>query len=345
MALPDWIRQVVVSRRESADQITAPLSVARRPEVIRSGLVQCLQGGATTVADITTWDTTLESLVGRRPQMLALRELIGLSEQRIGEQLSAARQFVSIASPSSHRLPRGLSPHAPYTAAPKLVREACRLSREHHCLVAMHLAESPEELELLAKGGGPFRDLLQDFGVWSESAFARGTQPMDYLEQLAAAHRALVVHGNYLDAEDWQLLSKRRASMAVVYCPRTHAYFQHPSYPLSQMLKAGVRVVLGTDGRASNPDLSLWRELQFAANRHPNVNAETLLRMVTIDAAESIGRGRHVGSLECGKWADMIEVSLDSSLPASRSDLSAVLLRDSQLRAVWIGGRRSACDK
>ena len=149
------------------------------------------------------------------------------------------------------------------------------------------------------------------------------------------------MHGNYLGADDWKVLSDHRASMSVVYCPRTHAYFQHTPYPLGKMLRAGVRVVLGTDGRASNPDLNLYRELQFLAGRHTDLDPAELLRMVTIDAAESIGRSDQVGSLECGKLADMIEVSLDGSSIAPRDPLSCLLREDATVQAVWIGGRRS----
>ncbi len=125
----------------------------------------------------------------------------------------------------------------------------------------MHLAESPEELRLLSHGDGPFRDLLADRSMWDESAIPAGTRPLDYLRMLAAAPKALVVHGNYLSAEELQFLATHAASMSLVYCPRTHGFFEHSPYPLRQALDLGVRVAIGTDSRASNPDLSLLAEL------------------------------------------------------------------------------------
>jgi cytosine/adenosine deaminase-related metal-dependent hydrolase len=101
--------------------------------------------------------------------------------------------------------------------------------------------------------------------------------------------------------------------MAVVYCPRTHAYFGHSRYPLETMLSRGCQVALGTDSRASNPDLSLLAELRFAATKFPALSPEVLVRMATISGAEALRLGDRVGSLSVGKQADLI------ALPCGRS--------------------------
>ncbi len=129
--------------------------------------------------------------------------------------------------------------------------------------VAMHLAESREELDLLRDGTGPFQDLLDERSMWDPQAIPLGSRPLDYLRMLADAPRALVIHGNYLDDEELAFLGANRERMSLVYCPRTHAYFFHPPYPLGRALAAGVHVALGTDSRASNPDLSLLEEMRF----------------------------------------------------------------------------------
>ena len=112
---------------------------------------------------------------------------------------------------------------------------------------------------------------------------------MDYLRLLASAHRALVIHGNYLDDEEIAFLGANAARMTVVYCPRTHDWFAHSPYPLEKMLAAGVAVALGTDGRGSSPDLSLLAEMRFAAQRHPAVRLDRILQMGTILAARALG--------------------------------------------------------
>ncbi len=175
----------------------------------------------------------------------------------------------------------------------------------------MHLAESREELQLLATGNGPMRDMLEQLGALALGMFARGGQPRDYLEILDSAHRSLVIHGNYLPRDDWDFLAQRAERMAVVYCPRTHHYFGHEPYPLVAMLGRGVRVVVGTDSRASNPDLNLWEELRYVARVHPQVTPAQILRMGTLDAAGALGCHEEVGSLEPGKRADLLILRID----------------------------------
>ncbi len=117
----------------------------------------------------------------------------------------------------------------------------------------MHLAESREELELLRHGTGPLRALLEELGARDAALFRPGTRPLEYLRLLAQAHRALVIHGNYLDDEEIGFLGTNAERMAVVYCPRSHAWFGHSPYPLEKMLAAGVAAALGTDGEARRP--------------------------------------------------------------------------------------------
>ena len=88
--------------------------------------------------------------------------------------------------------------------------------------------------------------------------------------------------------------------------------------PVAEMLAAGVRVGLGTDGPASNNDLDMWEEMRLAAflqkvtRMDPEVlPATTVLRMATIGGATAIGLGDEIGSLEKGKRADIIQVAFD----------------------------------
>ena len=184
------------------------------------------------------------------------------------------------------------------------------LSATQRAPLALHLAESPEEIELLGRGRGPLRALLELRGEWDAQAFPGGIRPIHYLRQLTGAHRALVIHGNYLDDEETALLGRHAARMAVVYCPRTHAYFAHDPYPLEKMLAAGVCVALGTDSRASTPDLSILAEMRRVLDRHPDVDGQHVLQMGTLNGARALGRDQHFGSLAPGNLADLTIVAL-----------------------------------
>ncbi len=119
-----------------------------------------------------------------------------------------------------------------------------------------------------------------------------------------------MIHGNYLDGDEIDFLAAHADRMSVIYCPRTHAFFRHAPYPLAKLLAAGANVALGTDSRASNPDLSILSELQFAAAQHLNVPPEMLLRLITAAAAKALGRKSEIGTLTPGKFADLAIVVL-----------------------------------
>jgi cytosine/adenosine deaminase-related metal-dependent hydrolase len=299
MIFPDWIRRVVAHRR-------APGPAILPQAAVEQGLAECHRTGTTTLGEIASSDWFL-SYEGKPPlDMTVFFELIGLKATRIEPALEQAREVLS--ATGAWRM--GLSPHAPYTVHPELFAKLVALAIEKQAPLAFHLAESREELELLRSRSGPFLKLLQELDAWDETAIPQGTRPMDYLRVLATAPRALVIHGNYLDTEEIEFLATHKECMAVVYCPRTHAYFAHARHPLQQMLAAGVRVGLGTDSRSSNPDLNLLEEMRLVARRFPSLPAADVLKLGTIDGARALGCEQECGSLVAGKLANLAVVKL-----------------------------------
>ncbi|MAG94201.1 MAG: chlorohydrolase [Planctomycetaceae bacterium] len=295
-----WIR-ALVTRRNSVGFSTA--------DGIEQGYRECGSSGTTLVGEIATAGSSFDRLGGAGAQVVAFRELLGLSKGQVDEQLTAAREFLDDAE--SGRIVRGLSPHAPYSVHPELYRRLIELAAQRRAPVAIHLAETRAELELLNSGTGEFVPMLQEFGVWSDDAIPRGSRPLDYLRPLADLERALVIHGNYLAEDEIDFLAAH-PHVTVIYCPRTHAWFGHEPHPWLTMLKRGVSVALGTDSRASNPDLSLWDELLFLREQFGEVPPETLLRLGTSAGAQALGRGEDRGKLAPGQRADMVLVAIDS---------------------------------
>lgn len=232
----------------------------------------------------------------------------------------------------------GLSPHAPYTASPQLIRELVSVAADRGAPVAIHLAESPEELQLLSEGRGPFQEILEERGMWDPWVIGRGSSPLDYLRMLTRAQKALVVHGNYLDHAALAMMARHAGAMSLVYCPRTHAHFKHDPYPLADALALGVPVCLGTDSRASNPDLSLLSEMREVFARHPQVSPETILRMGTLTGAEALGL-TDVGAFRPGARADMITVPLSMGASGRPDELlTRIFASEDPVESVWLGG-------
>lgn len=288
----DWIRSVVAHRRANPGDLT---------DTIRSGLQESLESGTTLVGDIATSNWTRHDYAVPGICGVVFHELLGLLPERIAQQheivqslrrnIDAASAEISGHPDAADMVPSmtiGISPHAPYSTHLEIVRAAVDIALETGCPLAMHLAETRAELELLADRTGEFREMLTDFGIWRDDPAWFGRRPLDYLEVLAKAPRSLIVHGNYLDDDELKFLAAR-PQMTLVYCPRTHAAFGHSEHPWRRALELGVRVALGTDSRASNPDLSLFAELQFLAARSPDVSHIELLQLGSSAGRSALG--------------------------------------------------------
>jgi cytosine/adenosine deaminase-related metal-dependent hydrolase len=320
MSLPAWIRLVIGERKRGR----------RDPAgAIAAGIAESLAGGVITIGEISTAPADAYAVAAPMPTLVAFQESIGFSGQRVDSAFADVEQRFKL-SPR----PAGFSPHAPYTVHPRLLERIVALAVVQRAPVAMHLAESREELQLLAEGAGDFANLLDERSMWDPAAIPHGTRSLDYLRTLAGAPRALVIHGNYLAADEIALLGAQRARMSVVYCPRTHAFFQHEAYPLTALRAAGVRVALGTDSRASNPDLNLLAEVRAAAAQNPDVGGADVLRMATLDAAEALGIEYDVGSLAVGKRADLIALPCNSADP-----IEAIISSAANVERVWLAGQ------
>ena len=328
----NWIRQVVQWRRGQTD------SSAR--EAIALGLAESAQAGVTQLGEIATrdWDapTALDlseaassHRPARSPQLVVFRELLGLKPEALEPQRAAARQHLIVGTNRAEddeqpNWTSGLSPHAPYSLSGELFDAVLHLATQARCPVAMHLAETREELELLAAGTGPLADLFTEWGLWSAGQRAAFRTPLEVLQQLSVLPRVLVIHGNYLSTEELDYLTGQD-QFSVVYCPRTHSYFQHDRYPLAELLQRGIRVALGTDSRASNPDLNLLSEVRHVAQQHPEIAPSTLLEMATRSGAEALGRGDAVGRIAPGMQADFCVLQ---PRPGIRDPFEAVLDAD-----------------
>lgn len=330
MPFADWIGEVVAYRRGLAAAGGDLADYARRATT--AGLNESAGAGVAGIGEIATALWAEDSFQSRDDiGGTVFLELLGLTPERMEPLLASARQHVSAGNPASFR--RGLSPHAPYTVHPDLLQRVCRLSAETKTLLAMHLAESSAELELLRSHSGPLVERLKELGAWHPGSLPRGLRPLDYLEMLAAADQVLVIHGNFLVRDEMEFIAARRDRMTVVYCPRTHAFFPHGDYPLAEMLSSGVRVAIGTDSRASNPDLSILSELRHVARHHPSVPPEEILKMGTLYGAEALGLEDRLGSLTPGKQAAFAVVPL----PETGDDPYELLLHSEAPAGKFVG--------
>ena len=301
-----WLRRVVAQRRQGTP--------AARLEAVGRNLAASLAAGTTMLADTTTaglsWDA-----VDRAPlRGVVFAEVLGLRRDRGLETSREAWDWIGAVSREAQvagcaRV--GLSPHAPYSTAGWLYHQAAAGGLP----LSTHLAELPEELELLRHRSGRLRGFLEELGAWDDSWEPIGPRPAVYVRkgELRQADW-LIAHGTYLDpSEFWQLRPEAAPGgrrVAVAYCPRTHARFGHAPHPFRALLERGVVVCLGTDSLASAPSLSLLDELRFLHRADPALGGPLLLTMATLFGAWALRAETVTGSLKPGKSADLAVVAL-----------------------------------
>jgi cytosine/adenosine deaminase-related metal-dependent hydrolase len=359
-----WLARVIEARRRQ--------TVGELERAIERGIDDSLASGTTLVGDISSGGQSWRPLIRSPLRAVVFHELIGLLPQRALQRAQAARRWLTetacgSAAPAqpastgaalcledgtaleplpvpgrgSRRLVASLSPHAPYSTHPRLYDLAAEWARRAAAPLCSHLAETPEELQLLRERAGPLRGFLHSIGAWSDAWQVAGVSPLDCISSSATRDAAwLIAHGNYLTAEDIAILCDAAANgraRSVVYCPRTHRYFAHPAHPFRQMLAAGLNVCLGTDSLASSPTLCVLDEARFLLRCDAGIAPAVLLHMATLAGARALGVDEQCGSLTVGKLADLAVIRLPDRDEADPHRL--LLDSDQPVSAALIGGQ------
>jgi cytosine/adenosine deaminase-related metal-dependent hydrolase len=306
-----WLRAIVAHRRAAdTGAAAAATATALTPAAsVQRGLAQLHAAGTALAADILGLSTPVLPASPTGPtRLVRLRELLGLSAARA----AVSRQALAAGGPVE-----GISPHAPYSVGRSLFAWAADLARRERLTVAIHLAESREEIELLTRRRGPLVEFLQELGIWTPDELVSG--PAELLGLFADVPRVLWVHGNYLAPQALP------AGHTLVYCPRTHAAFGHDPHPWRAFLACGVRVALGTDSLASNPDLDVLAEARWLYRQATGLAPLQLLHLATLAGAEALGYADELGSIAVGKRAALVAVELPAE-PANAAEVGEPIL-------------------
>ncbi len=290
----DWLRGVIDYRRTHTFEQTQV--------DIHAGLAECMKFGTTLIGDIATEGASWDAVCEAKTRAVVFRELIGLSEERAASAVEAAREWFDSRIESS-TLRAGLSPHSPYSARWTIFPGAGQIVRVKKRPTAIHLAEWRAEIDLIESQRGPLVAFLQELNAWDKDGLSK--QLTGVMKGCDQRQPKLFIHCNHLAPS-----TRIPRNSTIVYCPRTHAAFRHPPHPFREFLHRGVRVCLGTDSLASNPDLDILAEARFVHAKYPDFPGDSLLKMITLSGAEALGWANETGSLEPGKSADFVVVPL-----------------------------------
>jgi aminodeoxyfutalosine deaminase len=325
----DWIKAIVA--------LKAQWSYSEFASSWLKGAHALLHSGTTTVVDIEAVPELLPDVLPCSP----LRVISCLELLSVRTRISAA-QLVQSATHSLEGLRTeagGLSPHAPYSTSGALLRAAAETARSRQWLFTTHVAESADEVEMFQRGTGAMFKWLQP---QRDMGDCDGRSPVQHLSRnRALGKHCLAVHANYLAAGDVELLAQ--TGTTVVHCPRSHDFFGHRDFPFEELSRAGVNICLGTDSMAtvaksrSEPfSLNLFSEMRTLARNQPNVSPQRVLELVTINAAQAIGRPDALGVLKPGANADLIVLPNGDRTESYETALHhRGELRGSMIRGAW----------
>lgn len=328
----DWIKQITVTKQTWSDE--------EFRESWLKGADMLVRTGTTTVGDIEAVPGLLPGVWQSTPlRVISFLEMTGIRSRRdprgiLQEALTAIRAM------RHSRCRAWLSPHAPYSTKPELLRRSAEATRRRGWRMSTHVAESVAEHDMfLRRRGEMFRWLQRNERDMSDCG---RVSPVQHLHRNGAlGPHLLAIHVNYLGKGDAALLAETGTN--VVHCPHSHAYFKHRPFPYRLLHQAGVNICLGTDSLASTgrsqgnaPELSLFSEMRQFAARHPKVGPATVLRMVTVNAAKALGHAGRLGELCRGGEADLIVLPFTGS---ARKAAQAAVAFEGHVTASMIAGR------
>jgi len=295
-------------------------------------IAEQLIGGITCFSDMYFYPSVVSELVhkhGVRAQITIPVLDFPVPDARDADE--ALRKGVALFDDLKHhpRITIAFGPHAPYSVADDKLESIRVLVAEMDAGIHMHVHETAHEVQ--------------------QALRKHGERPLARLARLQLlGPRFQAVHMTQVDDDDLALLTEHNCS--VIHCPESNLKLASGFCPVERLWEAGINVAVGTDGAASNNDLDLLGETRTAAllakavaGSATALDAHRALRMATLNGARALGIDEHTGSLEIGKFADLVALDLSGLAQQPVYDPVSQLIystsRDA-VRHVWVGGKQ-----
>lgn len=277
------------------------------------GAAELIESGCTAFADMyfSAWNTV------NAAKDAGIRGIIGqtfmndANDARYRIREIAPRILDAIGNSDMFRMDAAV--HAIYTATPDCYETAADWAASINAMMNTHIAETRKEVgDSIAKYGKSPVALLDSLGIFS-------TVP---------TYGAHCVH---LSDDDISILADRGVS--AVHNPSSNMKLASGAAPMMKMRKAGINIALGTDGASSNNNLSMMKEMNVAAllatisEMTPSAaRPYDILEMATINGAKALGLENRIGTIECGKDADIVLINTaDVNMTPLNDPFSAVI--------------------
>ena len=282
-----------------------PEKEAWTAEAARDSAREAIEAGTTYMAESSPYGECLPQLAESGMAGTVYAEFfpheIGTPEEAVEFIVGKARE---LQEGLPERVNASVSVHSPYTVDPESSRLAARRTREMGWRLAIHLSESPEEVEFVRDGTGGLADIFGSNG-WG----GVGVSPVRYAQSIELlASETIAAHlATGVSEEDLEILAQ--TGVAAAHCPRSNDFLGCGVSPVPGLIESGLRVGMGTDGLWSSPSMNLFEETLFAAKLH-GMSGATGIELATLGGARALGIEAETGTIETGKWADLAMVEV-----------------------------------
>lgn len=289
------------------------------------GGLECLSSGITTVADCTHTGAAVSATKMLGLRGVIYREVGAADKRRVGAAMDHAKKDIDTwrSETDESLVTIGIAPAAMFYTHPALFGKVSEYARREGCPVALHLAGTREEYNFIRYGSSPFSvDMLDsrrrgyvEIPPWLPT----GTTPVNYALNWNAFESDNVLAIHCIHVEDKDIRKLKEYDVAVAACPRIAAQLGMGVVPINELTRAGLRVGLGTDSPAATQSTDMMAEmrigmlLQRATDPNTFLDAQTMIEMATIGGARALKMDNKIGSLEVGKYADIVAVDLSGS--------------------------------
>lgn len=294
----DWITCLLALRERLGATGEAAKSAAR---TVLDGQ---FRSGVIAIADIGNTSMGRELAPSFPGLLLPFKEYLGLAERTLPRNLERLGQEPAEALCTGH---------APYSTHPELLSQLKQRAAAQNQVFPLHVAEPPAEAEMLTKGSGELVEFVRRRGFWDGSFRPQAdTGSIQYLHGLGLLDaRTLCVHAIHVNEAEIRLMA--RLGVKVCLCPGSNRHLGVGRAPAHRYLALGLRPALGTDSLASNPEISLWREMRLLAEDHPDINPADIIAMATRNGAEALGLAHRFGTLAHGQEKAILAIPLEGA--------------------------------
>lgn len=304
------------------------------------GALEGMQAGVTCFGDIGRYGKAgFEALkkIGLRGVIFQETEFSPFNEKADEDFEKLREKFIALKSTETEIVKVGISPHAPYTVSRKLFELIAEYALDQKIKISIHASESFLEEDLMIYGTGAMAEFYEERGVpWS----APKLNSIEYLSEIGVlAAKPLLAHCVRTNEKDFEMIAESGSTIA--HCPKSNAKFGHPVAPFEKFLSHKLKVGFGSDSVASNNTCDILEEARFAAlmartreDKKRLLTAKEIIETMTIGGAAALRLDNEIGSLEVGKQADLVVLSLKNISQQPIHDLYSAILFASSARDI-----------